>query len=65
MGVMMKFLFRKSREFVADTSGAAIVEYGLALLVVASISIAAFTFLSTQTNTNVGTACTALGSATC
>ena len=51
--------------FFSSESGAAIVEYGIALLVVAGITISAFTFLSTTTNTNVGTACTALGSATC
>tara|TARA_R110002049_G_scaffold10127_3_gene50482 strand:- start:193610 stop:193786 length:177 start_codon:yes stop_codon:yes gene_type:complete len=58
---MTKFL----RTFIKDESGAAIVEYGLALLVVASIAVGAFTYLGTQTNNNVIGACTALGSATC
>jgi pilus assembly protein Flp/PilA len=58
---MTKFL----KNFAKDQSGAAIVEYGLALLVVASIAVGAFTFLGTTTNTNVTGACTALGSATC
>ncbi|AXI43421.1 Flp family type IVb pilin [Sulfitobacter sp. SK011] len=51
--------------FAKDESGAAIVEYGLALLVVASIAVGAFTYLGTTTNSNVTSACTALGSATC
>ncbi|WP_235216115.1 Flp family type IVb pilin [Ruegeria halocynthiae] len=52
-------------KFVKEESGAAIVEYGLALLVVASIAVGAFTYLGTETNNNVTAACTALGSATC
>lgn len=58
---MTKFL----KNFAKDQSGAAIVEYGLALLVVASIAVGAFTYLGTTTNANVTGACTALGSATC
>ena len=57
---MLKFL----KKFAKDQSGAAIVEYGLALLVVASIAVGAFTALGTTTNTNVGSACAAVG-ATC
>ncbi|WP_146586224.1 Flp family type IVb pilin [Puniceibacterium confluentis] len=53
------------KTFSKDESGAAIVEYGLALLVVGSIAVGAFTYLGTTTNTNVTGACTALGSATC
>ena len=53
------------QKFVKDDSGAAIVEYGLALLVVASITVGAFQYLGTTTNTNVTGACAALGSATC
>ena len=53
------------KTFVKDESGAAIVEYGLALLVVASIAVGAFSYLGTQTNANVTAACTALGSITC
>jgi len=50
--------------FIKDESGAAIVEYGLALLVVASIAVGAFSALGTTTNTNVQGACSAIG-ATC
>ncbi|MCX8955428.1 Flp family type IVb pilin [Ruegeria sp. NA] len=53
------------KKFVKNESGAAIVEYGLALLVVASIAVGAFSYLGTTTNTNVTGACAALGSATC
>jgi pilus assembly protein Flp/PilA len=60
---MIKFL-KSATRFVKDESGAAIVEYGLALLVVGAIGTAAFTGLGTQTNTNVQAACTAIG-ATC
>ena len=52
------------KHFIKDDSGAAIVEYGLALLVVAAIAAGAFTALGTTTNTNVQAACTAVG-ATC
>ncbi|WP_108861423.1 Flp family type IVb pilin [Ruegeria sp. Alg231-54] len=58
---MTKFM----NKFLKEESGAAIVEYGLALLVVASIAVGAFTYLGTETNNNVTAACTALGSATC
>ena len=58
---MIKFF----KKFAKDESGAAIVEYGLALLVVASIAVGAFGYLGTTTNTNVTAACTALGSDTC
>ncbi|MBU3261950.1 Flp family type IVb pilin [Roseovarius sp. PS-C2] len=53
------------KNFVKDESGAAIVEYGLALLVVASITVGAFQYLGNTTDTNVTGACAALGSATC
>ena len=49
--------------FLRDTSGAAIVEYGLALLVVAGITIAAFGALATTTNGHTSAACTAVGAA--
>jgi pilus assembly protein Flp/PilA len=52
------------KHFVKDESGAAIVEYGLALLVVASIAVGAFSALGTTTNSNVQSACGAIG-ATC
>ena len=54
------FMFCFSKSFIRDESGAAIVEYGLALLVVASIAVGAFTFLGTTTAGNVAAACDAL-----
>ncbi len=51
-------------KFCHDNSGAAIVEYGLALLVVAGIAIAAMSGFATTTNANTTAACTAVG-ATC
>ena len=51
-------------KFRKDESGAAIVEYGLALLVVAAITVGAFGALGSTTDTNVQAACTAVG-ATC
>ncbi|MES0827676.1 Flp family type IVb pilin [Ruegeria sp. SCP11] len=51
--------------FVTEESGAAIVEYGLALLVVVSLTVTAFTFLGDQTDENVTGACSALGSDNC
>ncbi len=50
-------------KFLRNTSGAAIVEYGLALLVVAGITIAAFGALASTTNTSTSAACTAVGAA--
>ena len=50
--------------FLREENGAAIVEYGLALLVVAGIAIVAFAGLATVTNSNAQSACTAIG-ATC
>lgn len=58
---MTKFL----NKFAKEESGAAIVEYGLALLVVASIAVGAFSFLGDETNDNVTAACEALGDITC
>ena len=52
------------KNFVKTESGAAIVEYGLALLVVAAIAVGAFNALGTTTNDNVQAACGAVG-ATC
>ncbi|MES0827677.1 Flp family type IVb pilin [Ruegeria sp. SCP11] len=58
---MTKFL----NKFLKEESGAAIVEYGLALLVVASIAVGAFSFLGDQTDVHVRGACDALGDDTC
>lgn len=53
----MNKLFKR---FVKDESGAAIVEYGLALLVVGTIAVGAFQFLGDTTAANVKSACDAL-----
>lgn len=53
---MIKFF----KKFSKDESGAAIVEYGLALLVVGSIAVGAFQFLGTTTAANVKSACDSL-----
>ncbi len=53
------------KKFVKEESGAAIVEYGLALLVVASLAVTAFSFLGDQTDANVSGACEALGDVNC
>ncbi|MAQ83443.1 MAG: Flp family type IVb pilin [Maritimibacter sp.] len=57
-------IVKKIKLFSKDESGAAIVEYGLALLVVASIGVGAFSALGTTTDANVDAACAAVG-ATC
>ena len=57
---MINFL-NLTKKFASDERGAAIVEYGLALLVVAGIAITALNALGSQTNTNIKSACTALG----
>ena len=54
-------MLTKIFKFLKDDSGAAIVEYGLALLVVGSIAVGAFTFLGTTTAGNIDSACQALG----
>ena len=48
------------KKFVKEESGAAIVEYGLALLVVGSIAVGAFAFLGETTANNVNEACLSL-----
>jgi len=53
----MKTFFK---QFIKNDSGAAIVEYGLALLVVGSIAVGAFSFLGDTTASNVKSACDAL-----
>ena len=56
-------LMRHATNFLRDTSGATIVEYGLALLVVAGITIAAFGALASTTNGHTSAACTAVETA--
>jgi pilus assembly protein Flp/PilA len=51
----MKFNFLK--KFVGDESGASMVEYGLALLVVTGIGVGAMQALGTNTGTIVTGAC--------
>lgn len=53
---MFKFL----KNFKKDESGAAMVEYAIALLVAAGIGVLTFTTMGTQAATNATTACTAL-----
>ena len=67
---MPKFLIRQGeyqvkllKKFRKDESGAAIVEYGLALLVVAAITVGAFGALGSTTDGNVNAACLAVGAA--
>lgn len=48
------------KKFAKDESGAAIVEYGLALMVVAAIGATAFTTLGGYVNDNVDEACAAM-----
>jgi len=45
-------------KFIKNESGAAIVEYGLALLVVAAVGIGGLNILATTTGNNVNAACT-------
>ena len=50
------------KRFIKEDSGASMVEYGVALLVVAAIGVGAMSFLGGQVDANVQTACDALGS---
>jgi pilus assembly protein Flp/PilA len=54
-------LFRILSRFGKDESGASMVEYGVALLVVVAIGVGAMTTLGGGVATNVSTACTAIG----
>lgn len=53
---MFKFL----KNFKNDESGAAMVEYAIALLVAAGIGVLTFTTMGAQAKTNATAACTAL-----
>lgn len=57
---MLNFL----KNFNEDESGAAMVEYAIALLVAAGIGVATFTTMGTQAGTNSTAACTALTNGT-
>lgn len=56
-GNSMSFM-KKLRVFKKDESGASMVEYGVALLVVAAIGIGLMNTLGTVTSANVQAACT-------
>ena len=58
--MIAKFL----NQFRKDESGAAMVEYAIALLVAAGIGVATFTTMGTQAGTNATAACNALTSGT-
>ena len=59
-------MFKLIRSFKETESGAAMVEYAIALLVAAGIGVLTFTTMGTQAAVNATAACTALqaGSAT-
>ena len=58
-------MFKFIKRFKKEESGAAMVEYAIALLVAAAIGTATFTTMGTQAATNATAACGALtGSAT-
>lgn len=60
---MKKFL-KFTKVFGADESGASMVEYGIALLVVAALGVGAMTILGGEVAANVTSACAAFGTAT-
>lgn len=53
--------FVSLKRFLKDDCGAAMVEYGIALLVVAAIGAGAMTTLGTEVSNNVEDACDAFG----
>ncbi len=57
-------MFKALRGFTKDESGASMVEYGLALLVVAGIGVTAMNALGTGTKGNVDAACSVVASST-
>ncbi|MCK0104209.1 Flp family type IVb pilin [Pseudohalocynthiibacter sp. F2068] len=58
----MKIKFIETvKSFCKDESGASMVEYGVALLVVSAIGVTAMTTLGGGVSANVTTACTAIG----
>lgn len=57
---MGKTFLKIMKRFAANESGAAIVEYGLALLVVAGVAAAGFQVLASRTADNVDAACVAM-----
>ena len=57
--------FKSVKSFCKDESGASMVEYGVALLVVAAIGITLMTSLGDGVEANVATACNAVTGAVC
>ncbi len=52
---------RKLAHLVAEDSGAAMVEYGIALVVVATLGTGAVSFLADAASANMTSSCIALG----
>jgi pilus assembly protein Flp/PilA len=50
-------MFLKLKNFFKDESGASMVEYGIALLVVAALGIGVMQQIGTRTGISVGNAC--------
>ena len=60
---MSKFLPQKMLSFIRNESGASMVEYGVAIVVITSIGVVAMTTLGGETRASVDTACAALNEA--
>ncbi len=58
---MITKLYSAYARFLTDEDGASMVEYGVALLVVAAIGVTAMSLLGGAVLLNVQSACTALG----
>ena len=54
-------IMKKLKLFTRDESGASMVEYGVALIVVVTVGVVAMSGLGTPTRAKVDAACTALG----
>ncbi|SFK80979.1 Flp pilus assembly protein, pilin Flp [Loktanella salsilacus] len=57
-------MFNFLKNFAKDESGAAMVEYAIALLVAAAIGVTTFSTMGTQAAANATKACTALNGST-
>lgn len=62
---MSKVVPNSLREFVREQAGASMVEYGMALIVIAVIGITAMNTLGGETRENVASACQSLTEASC
>ena len=58
-------ILKKLRLFKSDESGASMVEYGVALLVVTGVGITFMTALGNETGSNVTAACAVVKGANC